>query len=71
MKKTTFALAALTALGGLAVSTAPAFAWRVRVVAPVYPVVAPIYPVVAPVYVAPRVVYRAPVRRVKRVVVYR
>ncbi len=71
MKKTTLALAAVTALGGLAASTAPASAWRVKVVAPVYPVVAPVYPVAAPVYVAPRVVYRAPVRRVKRVVVYR
>ncbi len=60
MKKTTLALAALTAWGGLAASTAPASAWRAKVVAPVYPLVASVYPVVAPVYVAPRVVYRAP-----------
>ena len=60
MRKATFALAALAALGGLAASTAPASAWHRG------------HPhwrrsvVVAPVYVAPRVVYRAP-----RTVVYR
>ncbi|HEX2552163.1 MAG TPA: hypothetical protein VHL98_00580 [Microvirga sp.] len=74
MKKTTFALVALTALSGLAASVQPAEAWHRRWHRPV--VVAPFY--AAPVYVAPRVVYRAPARvvyrapvRRKRVVIYR
>ncbi len=79
MRKSTLAVAALAALGGLAASTAPASAWHRHwhrttvVVRPGFPVVAPVYPFVAPVVVAPRVVYRAPyrVKRVRRVVVYR
>ncbi len=78
MKNMTLALAALAAMGGLAVSTTPASAWHRHWHRAGVRVVVPAVPVVAPVVVVPRrvgVVYRAPVRvkKVKRVkrVVYR
>ena len=63
MRKTTLAVAALAALGGLAASTAPASAWHRHwhrttvVVRPGYPVVAPVYPFIAPVVVVKTCVF--------------